>query len=428
MVWAEASFADLLVDSRDGEWGEGSETLGHQLCEVVRGTDFADLNSPGIELPQRWIPDHLVERKKLQPGDIIFEMAGGTAKQSTGRSALLPQAFFDAHGEKPVLCASFCRHLRLDQNKYDPAFIYYLLQVLYEAGYMAVFNIQHTGVSRFQYTSFKKQTVLNVPDLLLQRKIGGMLSAYDALIENNRRRIGLLEKMAEEIYREWFVRLRFPGHEAAKFSKGLPEGWFFEEIGFVTDFVSRGIAPNYDETASSTVINQKCVRDGRIDLAPARNLKNEIPTAKCLQVGDVLINSTGTGTLGRVAQVLEPLKNTTVDTHLTIVRPSKKVTQHFFGMQLMQMEKHFTALGDGATNQTELKRELIRSSKIILPAEPVMLEFDRICAPIRQQCCQLQSQIKCLKQTRDVFLPRLISGKLSVEALDIQFPPGIQAV
>ena len=63
--WDQVPFSELLTDSRDGEWGEGQEAFGHQLCEVVRGTDFENLNDPNIELPRRWISDHLVERKKL---------------------------------------------------------------------------------------------------------------------------------------------------------------------------------------------------------------------------------------------------------------------------------------------------------------------------------------------------------------------------
>ena len=87
---------------------------------------------------------------------------------------------------------------------------------------MAVYNLQHTGVARFQYTSFKKKTILNIPDKSTQRKIAATLSAYDDLIENNRCRIELLEQMAEELYREWFVRFRFPGHKEAGLEKGIP--------------------------------------------------------------------------------------------------------------------------------------------------------------------------------------------------------------
>ena len=79
--WRKVPFGDILLESRDGEWGEGENKGGYQLCNMIRGTDFSSLYSSTMELPQRWVKDHLVERKKLLPMDIIFEMAGGTAKQ-----------------------------------------------------------------------------------------------------------------------------------------------------------------------------------------------------------------------------------------------------------------------------------------------------------------------------------------------------------
>ena len=69
--WVETPFADLLVETKDGEWGEGAEAVGHQLCEVIRGTDFAEVHSERKALPLRWIPDNLVERKRLRVGDIL---------------------------------------------------------------------------------------------------------------------------------------------------------------------------------------------------------------------------------------------------------------------------------------------------------------------------------------------------------------------
>lgn len=67
-------FSDLIAETKDGEWGEGQEAPGHVLCDVIRGTDFASLNAPGIELPQRWIPEHLVARKALAADDILIEI------------------------------------------------------------------------------------------------------------------------------------------------------------------------------------------------------------------------------------------------------------------------------------------------------------------------------------------------------------------
>jgi type I restriction enzyme, S subunit len=238
--WKKTPFLDFLIDSKDGEWGDGEGTVGSRESLIIRGTDFADLDNPASEFPRRWIKSHIVDRKRLQTGDLILETAGGTSTQSTGRSALLKKSFFAHHPEVPVLCASFSRHLRLDTDKYSPRFIYYLLQMLHRSGYMAVFNIQHTGVSRFQYTAFKNHTELQVPELPAQRTVAAILSAYDELIENNRRRIALLEKMAEDIYREWFVRLRFPGHEQLRVTKGLPQGWELVKVEHAFKFTGGG--------------------------------------------------------------------------------------------------------------------------------------------------------------------------------------------
>ena len=107
--------------------------------------------------------------------------------------------FFERNAPLPAVCASFSRHLRLDLSRFCPEFIYYLLQSLHRSGYMGVFHIQHTGVARFQYSSFKKHTLLKVPELPAQLKIAAILTAYDDLIETNKCRIALLEKMAEEL-------------------------------------------------------------------------------------------------------------------------------------------------------------------------------------------------------------------------------------
>jgi type I restriction enzyme, R subunit len=142
MEWKKTPFAKILVESKDGEWGASDEVAGLQFAEVIRGTDFSNLNSPNIQLPGRWIKSHLVERKKLYPGDIILETAGGTAKQSTGRSAILRESFFDLHKEHPVLCAIFSRYLRIDKDSYSPEFIYYLLQTLYNDYYNVFRNMK----------------------------------------------------------------------------------------------------------------------------------------------------------------------------------------------------------------------------------------------------------------------------------------------
>jgi type I restriction enzyme, S subunit len=110
-------FGQLLLDSKDGEWGQGEQAIGLRETTIIRGTDFSNLNDPSAKFPRRWVKDRIVERKRLRSNDIILETAGGTSTRSTGRSAIVTTEFCQRHSDVPVLCASFSRFLRLKTTK-----------------------------------------------------------------------------------------------------------------------------------------------------------------------------------------------------------------------------------------------------------------------------------------------------------------------
>jgi type I restriction enzyme, S subunit len=427
-------FAELLVDSKDGEWGQGEETVGSRESIIIRGTDFANLDNPAADLPRRWIKNHITDRKRLQPGDIILETAGGTSTQSTGRSALLKKSFFDHHSDVPVLCASFSRHLRLDTYKYSPRFIYYLMQTLHRCGYMAVFNIQHTGVSRFQYTAFKNHTELQIPDLPTQRNVAAILSAYDELIENNQRRIALLKKLAEEIYREWFVRLRFPGHEKVKVVKRVPRGWreakledLIPEIGLQTGKRPKGGAQevgipsigaeNVTGLAQHDFSKEKYVSEQFFDSMRQGHIADK----------DILFYKDG-AEIGRVTLLQDgfPHEKCCVNEHVFVIRTHKLAAQYFLYFYLSQptIHEHVKTINKNAAQPGINKAEL-RSIPIILPPSELIAEFEGFVSQNIRQIFHLAKAQRVLSKTRDLLLPRLISGKLSLGNLDIQFPSGM---
>lgn len=403
--WSRVPFSDLLIESKDGEWGNGEATPGHELVNVVRGTDFKVINSPSASFPQRWVADSQIRRKALVPGDLLLETAGGTASQSTGRSALLKQSFFDRHGDRPVLCASFSRFLRLDKSRFEPAFVYYLFQWMYDGGYMAVYNIQHTGVSRFQYTSFKKSTTLVIPNLSLQRKIAAILTAYDDLIENNKRRIALLEKMAEEIYREWFVRLRFPGHASTRTNKSMPEGW--QRISLMDLCrLKRG----YDLPHHSMEVGTHPVI-GATGVSGAHSK---------FKVQPPVVTTGRSGSLGTVVWSDEPSwpLNTTL-----YVRDFFGNSPYFVFHTLTNAQLGQFNAGAGVPT---LNRNHLSSVKLLKPPATIQSEFDRVLEPIAKQAATLRHASVNLQKTRDLLRGRLISGKLRVDQLDIQFPPSMR--
>ena len=144
----------------------------------------------------------------------------------------------------------------------------------------------------------------------------------------------------------------------------MKSGWQTEKLGEVCALLNRGISPKYIETSGICVLNQKCIRDHRVSYEQARRHDLAIKSVsenRFIQLGDVLVNSTGTGTLGRVAQVREaPKELTTVDSHVTIVRPKQgKFYQDFFGYMLILIEEAIKEAGEGCGGQTELARSVL---------------------------------------------------------------------
>jgi type I restriction enzyme, S subunit len=294
----------------------------------------------------------------------------------------------------------------------DAEFLFYALLARREHIRELATEASH-GTKRLE-TDVLSAVQIHVPKSDIQRHVVSVLSAYDDLIENNRRRMALLEEVARQLYREWFVRFRFPGHEHIHITNGVPRGWEKKLISDLTVYLKRGIAPNYDEDAEGLVINQKCVRNGRLDLTLARHQSREFKPDRQVQQGDVLVNSTGEGTLGRVAQILVPIPNCTIDTHVTIVRPEPRAGIHYFGLAVSEWEPRFSAMGRGATNQTELSPGQIGAAEILLPSTPLRQQFEEFAAPVFRQVATLTDQNDDLRFARDLLLPRLMSGEITV--------------
>lgn len=143
-----------------------------------------------------------------------------------------------------------------------------------------------------------------------------------------------------------------------------------KKLSEVTELIKRGVTPKYVENDGITVINQKCIRDNRIDFKLARQTSKDkkITEEKVLMEGDILINSTGTGTLGRTTQINEVNETMTVDTHVTIVRPKKDINHKFLGYFIRLNEPLITSMGKGATNQIELSASDLGNIDITLPS------------------------------------------------------------
>ena len=382
-----------------------SANLGSGL-KVVNVADFKDRSSPDYDSLGEIDPQGVAgDSDLLQDGDILFVRSNGN-RELVGRSMLIRNAPI------PVSHSAFTIRLRFESRKVSPRFYsYYFRSPLFRKH----LSLQGAGTNICNLNQrILGDLELPVPTISAQNAVTDILSAYDELMENNRRRIRLLENAIRLLYQEWFLRLRFPGHEHTSIAHGLPRGWDKKRLNTLTSFLKRGIAPHYDDEASGLVINQKCIRDGRLNMSLSRHQSREFATERQVQVGDVLVNSTGEGTLGRVAQVKVALENCTVDTHVTIVRPKPEISIHYFGMAVMAWEPRFSTMGRGATNQTELAPAAIGEAEIVIPHKTVLKEFEEFAEPISAQVSNLVLQNDKLRAARDLLLPRLMNEVIAV--------------
>lgn len=356
-----------------------------KAAEMYLHNHTATYNERGVSQSKLW-----------QPGTLCITISANIAES----------AILSVPGCFPDSIVGFIANTNLS----DTAFIKYYMDTLKLLMKNASRGTTQDNLSLDKLLAFD----FMVPNVYEQRRIASILSAYDDLIENNTRRIAILEEMARRLYEEWFVKFRFPEHNKTDFVRDLPSGWLRQTVNEVSAYINRGLAPKYDENADCRVINQKCIRDQHLSMEPARRQSKAVPPEKLIRFGDVLINSTGVGTLGRVAQVYETFGKVTADSHVTIVRPDIRVDIDYFGHTLLRLQPFFEGQGVGSTGQTELSRNRIGEAELITPPIDLQKKFGQIVRPMRLLCVRLAAQNANLRAQRDLLLPKLISGEIDV--------------
>jgi type I restriction enzyme S subunit len=360
----------------------------------------------------------------LQEDDILFTIAG-----TIGRVALVPASVLPANTNQAVAI------VRPDHDKVLPRFLYYVL------GDESRVRQAHTRVVQSVQANFSLAELssleIPLPELPVQRAIAHILGTLDDKIELNRRMNETLEAMARALFKSWFVDFdpvrakaegRDPGlpkpladlfpdsFEDSELGK-IPKGWEVRPLRDLTGYLSRGIGPDYVETGGICVLNQKCIRDRRIDFSKARRHDQGKKSAdgRLLQRLDVLVNSTGVGTLGRVAQLWHLPGPTIVDSHVTVLRAASGVDPWFLGVGLTGREYEIEALGEGSTGQTELSRARLGDLACLAPPSEVQEQFGLVAEPLLGRLSNGQQESQTIGMLRDALLPKLISGELRVE-------------
>lgn len=286
----------------------------------------------------------------------------------------------------------------------DANFVYYLIRGLWK--FFKNYEGQSTTLSILNKSQFSKIEV-EIPSLEKQKKIAAILSSIDAKIEVNQKINDNLQQQAAMVFHQWFV------------ANPESEKWPSVTLDSLTSLVSRGIAPKYTDDSTQIVLNQKCIRDHYIDISLARRHNPKVINEKWLQYGDLLINSTGEGTLGRAAQVWFVPENMTVDSHVTIVRPKDPHLLFYIGLWGISHEREIEALHTGSTGQTELPRERVKAMGLRLPDNDTLARFNAVIAPIVSLIITNQQENVRLASVRDSLLPKLMSGEIDVSDIQI---------
>ncbi len=273
---------------------------------------------------------------------------------------------------------------------------------------------------------------LPVPCIEKQRQIVSEYNAVNDRIALNEQLTQKLEEKAQAIYKQWFVEFEFPisneyaesvgkpelegkpynssGGEmvyCAEAEEELPKGWDNTTFSTCTSYLSRGLAPKYLDIGGCLVLNQKCVRNSSInfELARRHDFKNKKTIdERFLEINDVVVNSTGEGTLGRVAVVKYLPEKTIVDTHVTILRPNEELNAKYFWFSICMRESEIENLAEGSTGQTELKREYLCDFQLKRPKRDVQDEFEKLMLPLLKRLELIEKELPNLIELKNVCL------------------------
>jgi type I restriction enzyme S subunit len=395
------SFSEIMEGFYDGPHAtpapseEGPVFLGIKNIKPDGGIDLSEIRHISESEYPNWTK-RVVPRKN----DIVFSY-----EATLHRYALIPSGFRGCLGRRMAL-------IRVDEKIVDPLFLYYHFLSPYWWAFVETIKISGATVDRISIIDFPNFKI-SLPDLPTQKKIASILSAYDDLIENNNQRIQLLEEMAEEIYKEWFVRFRFPGYQDSKFfdkegkevphdtAGALPEGWKDGTIGGLIEIKKGKII-----TQSTITVGLVPVVAGGLSPAYYHNAPNtKSPT--------ITISASGanSGFVNLYYEDVWASDCSFIDSNMTDIL-------YFFYSTLKVRQKEVFHLQRGAA-QPHVYSKDIMALELKYPDKNLLLEFEELIKPFYDEIGVLKEKNQVLQETRDLLLPRLISGKLSVADIGV---------
>jgi len=353
-----------------------------------------------------------LKKSKVKSNDILMNKIA-----NAGSVYLMPDL------GKPVSLAMNLFLLRTNRNLVDQRFVYYYLKA--NEKYVKLFAIG-TAAKTINKTSVRNLKIF-LPDLKNQKKVASILSAYDDLIENNNRRIEFLEEIAQAIYKEWFVRLRFPGHEEVKMVDSelgkIPEGWKVNFEDHVNFLEGPGLRSYQYREKGIPFLNIRTLNNNEINLSKVKYIdEKEVKdhySHFLLSENDHVVSSSGT--IGRIVTIRKVHLPLLLNTSIIRMRPrtnkiGKWLLKHFLKSKYFQEQIKAYAIGSAQINYGPSH---LKKMWLLLPSKNISKKYEEIVDPLEENIKNILDKNLLLKETRDILLPKLISGKIDVSDLNI---------
>ena len=401
MSWRKVQLAEFLddggIDIRTGPFGTQLKAADYAPTGTpvinVRNVGYGDLRPEKLE----FVPDQVVSRLPqhiLETRDIVF-----------GRKGAVDRHLFVSESETGWMQGSDCIRLRVLTDAIHPAFLSFALRLPSHKQWMLTQCSNKATMASLNQNVIGRIPI-NLPDPATQAEIASILSAYDDLIENNRRRIQLLEQAARLLYREWFVHLRFPGHEHVTITDGVPEGWEKKLLSEIAD-ITMGQSPKsvyYNEDGNGLPFHQGVTNFGV--RFPSHQTYCTVQN-RLAEPGDILFS------------VRAPVGRINITTDKIVIGRGLSAIRSKLGQQNLlfyALKSHFfkeDMMGGGAIFAAITKKDL-HGVELMQAPDRIAEMFMEHVRPIDLQIENLQQTIDDLTQARDLLLPRLMNGEVAV--------------
>lgn len=382
MKWEIAKLGDISKNIQTGPFGSQLHQSDYSECgiPVVMPKDLVGgkISEESIARVDKTHVERLC-RHKIEVGDILYSRRG-----DVGRCAHVTKK------EEGWLCGTGCLRVTIDSEKADSRFVFFQLQHPDTVGWVEKHAVGATMLNL--NTTILSSVPIRLPALEIQKRIADILSAYDDLIENNQKQIKLLEEAAQRLYKEWFVNLRFPGHENTKIVDGVPEGW---SRGLLKELIS----VNYGKD------HKKAPDDGNIPVYGSGGLMRKCN--KSLFSGEAVLIPRK-GSLNNIMYVDETFW--TVDTmfYATMKQPHTAVFVYFF---VKAFDMYSMNIGAAVPSMTT---KILDAMDVVIPDKETLEKFDKLTKTYFNKIKTLQGQNERLKTARDLLLAKLMNGEVEV--------------